>query len=451
MEQLTIKAAFFTLGCKLNQAETDAIVDSFKKTGVQIVKWTQKADIYVLNSCTVTGKAEQKARRELRLVQKINPEASFFISGCYAEMAADSLSAKIPGVIVIPGSKKSALLTIAQKLAEAGKDGLNLPLEARHVAISALGLEPEPFAFFSQNIGFHSRLQLKVQDGCDRRCAYCRVCLARGPSISLGAEEVLRRCRLMEAKGIPELVLSGINLAQYKANGLDFPGLLKYLLENTDKIAFRLSSWEPEKVNTAFLEVFGRDRIRPHLHLAIQSGSDKVLSAMARPYRKDMVLKAVEDARSVRPEAFIGADIITGFPGESEEDFASTLDLVEKIRPAWLHVFTFSPRPGTKAFEMRPAVPERIAGERAKILDKMAKAGLRNYSASRLGKITEAVLEGSIKENCSGATSAEYLKLLVRNVPSAGMGACKCKISGLAHDVNGQHKYDAIADYIEQS
>ncbi|GAB1432377.1 tRNA (N(6)-L-threonylcarbamoyladenosine(37)-C(2))-methylthiotransferase MtaB [Spirochaetota bacterium] len=456
MQQASLVAAFKTLGCKLNQAETDAIADSFKSSGAVIKGWNQAADVYVLNTCTVTGKAEQKARRELRLAQRQNPKALLLVTGCYAELDPDALAALVPGALLVPGSKKSAMLKIAQGLAEAKLDGLDLQEEGRLLLQSALGLKSDPFAFFQDSRGFHSRPQLKIQDGCDRRCTYCRVCLARGPSISLEPEEVLRRAILLEEKGIAELVLTGINLAQYRAGGMDFSALLMFLLKNTGKIAFRLSSWEPEKLDGPFLEAFSQPRIRPHLHLAIQSGSNSILKAMGRPYSRDTVLKAAEAARRYRHEPFIAADMITGFPGETDADFADSLELVRQIRPAWLHVFTFSPRPGTKAFDMKP-VPERIAAERAKILGQIAEQGLKDFAAGRLGSITEAVLEKRIKDGASGiaasATSEEYLKLLVKGLPQGKMASCRCRIielpdSTAADKGFGQSRFDALAEYI---
>ncbi len=463
MQQASLVAAFKTLGCKLNQAETDAIADSFKSSGAVIKGWNQAADVYVLNTCTVTGKAEQKARRELRLAQRQNPKALLLVTGCYAELDPDALAALAPGALLVPGSKKSAMLKIAQGLIEAKLDGLELQEEGRLLLQSALGLKSDPFAFFQNGQDFHSRPQLKIQDGCDRSCTYCRVCLARGPSISLEPEEVLRRAILLEEKGIAELVLTGINLAQYRAaGGMDFSALLMFLLKNTGKIAFRLSSWEPEKLDGPFLEAFSQPRIRPHLHLAIQSGSNSILKAMGRPYSRDTVLKAAEAARRHRHEPFIAADMITGFPGETDADFADSLELVRQIRPAWLHVFSFSPRPGTKAFDMKP-VPERIAAERAKILGQIAEQGHKDFAAGRLGCITEAVLEKRVKDGSSAAastatsaaTSEEYLKLLVKGLPQGKMASCRCRIIGLPGGIGsnrdqsrGFGRFDAMAEYI---
>ena len=195
------------------------------------------------------------------------------------------------------------------------------------------------FAFAPTAFRFHSRPSLKIQDGCDNRCAYCRVCLARGPSVSLEPTRLLERVRALEAAGAPEIVLTGVNLSQYRAVGLDFSALLGWLLAETDRVAFRISSWEPDRVDDAFLAVFLASRVRPHLHLAAQSGSDVTLRAMGRHYGAARLLAAVADLRRVKVDPFLGADLICGFPGETDAQFGQTLALAEQADFAWIHAY----------------------------------------------------------------------------------------------------------------
>ncbi|HCO48896.1 MAG TPA: tRNA (N(6)-L-threonylcarbamoyladenosine(37)-C(2))-methylthiotransferase MtaB, partial [Spirochaetaceae bacterium] len=200
-----------------------------------------------------------------------------------------------------------------------------------------------------------------MEDGCDNRCAYCRVCLARGPAVSLPADRVLERVRELEEAGKAEVVLTGINLAHYRDGALRFPGLLARLIEGTKSIRFRISSYEPEFIDQAFLSAFAHPRVQPHVHLSVQSGSDTVLRRMARPYTAARVAEAVAALRATRDDPFLAADIIAGFPGETDAEFEETFVFCRDMDFAWIHAFPFSARPGTKAFDMRPKVPERVA------------------------------------------------------------------------------------------
>jgi len=457
-----LSVAFRTFGCKLNQAETEAVADGFVRAGARAAGRGEAADIVVFNTCTVTTKAEQKARREMRQALRHNPEAVALVTGCYAELEPDALASVVPRCVVVPGSRKSMLLGLAEGLVSARLEGLDLLDEARRLVALAMGQSPEPFAFFPSDARFHARVQLKVQDGCDNRCAYCRVCLARGRSVGLEPDEAVRRASLLEASGVPELVLTGVNLSQYRSGGLDFPGLLRRLVGSTERVAFRLSSYEPDRVDEAFLSAFSLPRVRPHLHLALQSGSDAILASMGRRYGRDDALRAVDAARAVKDDPFIGADLIVGFPGETDRDFEHTLELLGRIDPAWVHVFTYSPRPGTRAASLRPFVPERVAVERARVVQGLAVRGKAAFAARRLGAELEAVLEGPPEVGGAPlqATSAEYLRLAISGAPPGARGACRCRVTGLEarafpnpasrdDDEAAISGIDALAEFIE--
>jgi len=372
---------------------------------------------------------------------------------------------------------------MAADLAAAALEGLDLLSEAHRLAELAAGRIPDPFAFVPGDARFHARVQLKVQDGCDNRCTYCRVCLARGRSLSLEPSVVQARSAALQAAGTAEIVLTGVNLSQYRSGGLDFPGLLCTLAGGPGKLAYRVSSYEPDRVDDAFVRAFALPRVRPHLHLSVQSGSDRILRAMGRHYGRDQVLRAVEAVRAVRLDPFIGADIILGFPGETDADFRDTLDLLERIEPAWVHAFTFSPRPGTKAFDMKDRVPERVAVERAALVQALAVRGKAAFAARRVGTVLEAVAEpygnddGESADDAAApagdrartgdrtqapgalspwdgtraglpvsATSADYLKLEVLGAPPGLRGAFRC----IAASASGGGGYvDLIARYQE--
>jgi len=446
-----LRVAFRTFGCKLNQVETETLAARFEVAGASIVGPDDGADLVVFNTCTVTSKAEQKARREMRLALRRNPDAVAAVTGCYAELDPEALAAVAPRTVVLPGSRKDALGGMAEALVAARLEGLDLLDELRRLAAAASGGLPDPFSFVPGEARFRSRVQLKVQDGCDNRCAYCRVCLARGRSVSLDPDEALRRATSLAAAGVPEIVLTGVNLSQYRSGGVGFPGLLELLVRGVPSAAFRVSSYEPDRADAAFMGAFSLPGVRPHLHLSAQSGSDRVLRAMGRRYGRDDVLRAAEAARSVRDDPFLGADIIVGFPGESDDDFRDTVGLLELMRPAWVHAFTFSPRPGTRAFDMKPRVPERVAVERAAVVQAIADRGKLEFARSRIGKTLVAVVEDGGDEAVLGdarrvfATSAEYLKLEVRGVPAGFHGSCACRVIGLS---DGDGSADLVSIFI---
>jgi threonylcarbamoyladenosine tRNA methylthiotransferase MtaB len=429
---MPLRVAFHTLGCKLNQLETESLANAFALHGAVVLPFGGEGlvrdgdgawgtvDLVVVNTCTVTGKAEQKARRIVRLALSADPCPAVLVTGCYAQVEATALSALGDRVLVLPGQKKEALLGLPDYLAARGvacadyDSGADLLDSLRSWLTGPVFSSPGggAFAFNPDYFAFHSRPSLKIQDGCDNDCAYCRVHIARGPSVSLSAGEALERSRVLEAAGSSEIVLTGVNLSQYRDGITDFPGLLRMLLTGTRRISFRLSSYEPDKIDSAFLEVFAHPRIRPHVHLAVQSGADPVLARMGRSYGHADVLGAVRTLRSVRHDPFIAADLIAGFPGETEADAAATRDFACECDFAWIHAFRFSPRPGTMAVSMPGHIPERVAGERVDALLEIGRSGRSSYIARWAGRELKAVLESDL---C--ATSENYLKLKVSGLP----------------------------------
>ncbi|MEJ5185408.1 MAG: radical SAM protein, partial [Rectinemataceae bacterium] len=383
------------------------------------------------------------------------PHAVVIATGCYAQMEPEALAALGDRVVVVKGEHKSILLSLAAWLSENWQGHGDLLLAVRqwqeeheqHPPLQSSGgtVQPAPladrFAFHPQRYAMHTRPALKIQDGCNHRCAYCRVCLARGPAISLPAEEVLRRVRTLEAAGKAEVVLTGVNLAQYRDGEIDFPRLVRLLVEGTSHIAFRISSYEPERIDEAFLAMFALERVRPHLHLSVQSGCTDTLRRMARPYDAPRVARAVQQLREARRDPFLAADIIAGFPGETSEEFETSLALLRELDFAWIHAFPFSPRPGTPAATMKPHVPERETHARVARLTALAKEGRARYIQRWLGSSVEMIIErsdgqedgeevttasaddhslqsSSPARSCITGTTANYLKVLVE-VPAS--------------------------------
>ncbi|MGA2478473.1 MAG: MiaB/RimO family radical SAM methylthiotransferase, partial [Spirochaetia bacterium] len=265
---------------------------------------------------------------------------------------------------------------------------------------------------------FHTRAFLKVQDGCDGRCSYCRVPLARGTSVSLPAADALRRVAELEDMGYREIVITGVNISDYRAGDLTLASLLEGLLGATRRARFRLSSLEPEAITGSLAAVLAHPRICPHFHIPVQSGSDRILSRMNRPYRVDRVVAAVRSVREARGDPFLAADIIVGFPGETGEDFEATSGLVRSLELAALHVFPFSPRPGTAALSLRPAVPEHVRFLRTRELMAQSRRSTAAYSRSWMGSEVEVLVEERKAGRFFGVTG-NYLKVEVEGSPAA--------------------------------
>jgi threonylcarbamoyladenosine tRNA methylthiotransferase MtaB len=411
------RIGFHTFGCKLNQFETEALASSFKTQGFSIVPFEQEADAYVINTCTVTCRADHKARALIRSLARSRARSLLIVTGCSAELNGGELSSLGENVLVVPQSRKASLLDLPRILGSRG-DAHGSTERAGRDIFSAVTVPRDIFSLTASAQNFRTRAYLKVQDGCDSRCSYCRVPLARGPSISLGPGEALKRALELEEQGYREVVITGVNIGSYSAEGVVLHQLLRLLLDATRRVRFRLSSLEPESITEALGRVISSRRVCPHFHISVQSGSDSVLAMMNRRSRSGGIREAVTLLRSCKEDPFIAADIITGFPAETEADFAATRDLAEEISFAALHVFPFSPRPGTAASGCKPAVPERARHRRAQELRSIGRLCASSYSRSWVGRDVEVLLEG--RENArTWGVSGNYLKVDVSGVPAA--------------------------------
>jgi threonylcarbamoyladenosine tRNA methylthiotransferase MtaB len=409
-----VTVQFHTLGCKLNQIETEAIASAFRQQPGFVIQdrsdsgSSGPADLIIINTCTVTGKSEQKARRIIRLAERENPDGVIIVTGCYAEMDAGSVKALGSRVIASGQEGKIRLLDLPARLTHAVERGQPL------MSLAESFLEGEgdhdPFRFEVSGLSFHSRPFLKIQEGCDNLCTYCRVRLARGASRSLETAEIIRRVRLLEQAGHREVVLTGVNIDSWNGGETGLPGLIRILTDSTDSIRFRLSSLNPEVVSREFVAALAGNRVCPHFHLSVQSGSAGVLKRMLRHYPPSAILSGLDLLREYFEDPFIAADIITGFPGETEAEWLETENLVRKASFAALHVFTFSPRPGTAAEKMTPRIPERTAGERAARLAGPAAEGTLSYARRWTGRILNPLAEGANGRILTGL-SENYLNI----------------------------------------
>jgi len=473
--------ALYTLGCKLNQLESEALADSFRKAGFTLVPSgtvMPEPGIIIINTCTVTSKADQKSRRLIRRALRENPDSCVIVTGCYAQLdpaeielleaeAAEGISGRRLFVVGggqssadSAGSAKSALLELPDYLLQAvtGAPESEAPGSLLPDNLLSQILEKwieqarggGPFSFKTEEFSFHSRGYLKIQDGCNNGCSYCRVCLARGPSVSLPSTGALAELRSFEARGCPELMITGVNITQYNHSGMDLAGLLKYLLEGSAAIALRLSSLEPEGINDRLASVLAHPRIRPHFHLSVQSGSDTVLRRMGRVYQTQMIEQGAALMRSVKDNPFLACDIIAGFPGETAAEFDQTLALCEKMGFAWIHAFPYSKRPGTAAFSLKNPVCERDTTRRVEALTALALRGRRKYAQAWLGRELSAVVEKGEpdSEGRRRAVSENYLKLLVGCSDAYPPGSSlRCTPVSLCAGADGENP-DAVATLV---
>lgn len=397
----------YTLGCRLNQCEAESVADSFKKEGFSLKDEKEGAELYIVNTCTVTSKAEQKARRMIRLF--LSRGAVVVITGCYAELNSKELEEISENTVVVPLSKKAGLLKLAAHINNSMNAGLTL-LEAVKSFVSE---GSTPFDYNASSFTYHSRSYLKIQDGCDNSCGYCRVHVARGKSVSLAKDEVIKRALALEREGFHEIVLTGVNLTMYNHESDGLGGLLLELLPKLGKeTRIRLSSMEPDHIDERLIAACQDKKMHPHFHIPLQSASDKVLERSGRKYSKSHLEWVIKSLREVKEDPFVACDVIAGLPAEGEEEFNETVAFLKAHEFSSLHVFPFSPRPDTPLYEARDRAEERVRDERAQFLRDLSLQFEKAYTERQEGRRLEVLLE-TRKAGVWRGTTGNYLKVRI--------------------------------------
>lgn len=412
------RVAILTFGCRVNQYETEAMRALLGPTH-ELVEADEDADVYILNGCSVTALAEKKARQAVRRIRSEHPEAVVLVTGCLGESAAQGKTSFHLGDLVAGNGWKARVGEVVAHVV-AGRRGL-LPL------VPPSPLEHESSHGSSDRVRAH----LKAQDGCSGACAYCRAVQLRGASRSKRLGACVAEARAMVAGGIPEIVLTGVNLAEYRCGGDDLAELARRMLEIPGLLRLRLASINIAGLSAGLLDVAASDpRFCPHLHVPLQSGDDAVLRAMRRPYTAATYRQAIERVRTRLPHATLGADVIVGFPGETDDAFRATCRVVEEIGFANLHVFRFSPRRGTEAAALPGAVPESVKRERARELASIGTTLKRRVLDARVGK-TEDVLVETARGDSSHGHTAGYLEATFSSRRPIPVGSvCRVRIVG---------------------
>ncbi len=387
------KVAFHTLGCKLNFSETSTLSRALEAGGMVRAKKGEVADLYIVNTCSVTEHADKKCRNIIRRLGRENPQAILVVTGCYAQLKPREVAA-IEGVDLVLGNpEKGMLIEQVSALAHSRSAGEG-PKEAVVHACEA-GELTGFFAAFSS--GDRTRSFLKVQDGCDYHCSYCTIPKARGASRNLPIAELVAQAEQIARKGQREIVLTGINTGDFgRTTGESFLDLLRALdaVEGIDR--YRISSIEPNLLSDEIIALCaGSQKFQPHFHIPLQSGSDRILAQMRRRYTTSRFAERIAAVREAMPGSFLGIDLIVGFPGETEADFEDTYRFLEQVRPSFLHIFPYSVRPGTPAADFPQKVTPQVAAERLKRLNELSERLHREFCEAHTGESAEVLWEST--------------------------------------------------------
>ncbi|WP_333809950.1 tRNA (N(6)-L-threonylcarbamoyladenosine(37)-C(2))-methylthiotransferase MtaB [Flavobacterium sp.] len=402
------KVAFYTLGCKLNFSETSTIARDFQNEGFERVDFEEIADIYVINTCSVTDNADKQFKQIVKKAMKLNDKAFVAAVGCYAQLKPEELAA-VDGVDLVLGATEKFKIT----------DYINDLSKNDMGEVHSCEIEEADFYVGSYSIGDRTRAFLKVQDGCDYKCTYCTIPLARGISRSDALENVLKNAKEISEQGIKEIVLTGVNIGDYgkgefgnKKHEHTFLDLVKALDEVEGIERLRISSIEPNLLKNETIEFVSQSRtFVPHFHIPLQSGSNDILKKMKRRYMRELYADRVAKIREVMPHACIGVDVIVGFPGETDEHFLETYHFLNDLDISYLHVFTYSERDNTEAVEMNGVVPMNVRSKRSKMLRGLSVKKRRAFYESQIGTHRTVLFESENKEGYIHGFTENYVKV----------------------------------------
>ena len=439
------KVAFYTLGCKLNFSETSTIARSFQSEGFTRVGFEEKADVYVINTCSVTDNADKRFKTIVKEAQKKNSDAFLIAIGCYAQLKPEEL-ANVNGVDLVLGATEKFKVT----------DYLNDLTKNEIGEVHSCEIGEANFYVGSYSIGDRTRAFLKVQDGCDYKCTFCTIPLARGISRSDSLDNVLKNVKEISEKGIREIVLTGVNIGDYgkgefgnKKHDHTFHQLVEALDQSEGIERLRISSIEPNLLKNETIEFVAQSkRFVPHFHIPLQSGSDTLLRKMKRRYTQSLYTERIERIRQELPDACIGVDVIVGFPGETEEIFLETYHYLSALDISYLHVFTYSERPNTEAIEMSGSVPLQVRQKRSKMLRGLSVKKRRAFYESQLGSERTVLFESENKLGYIHGFTENYVKVKTPWNPELVNSLHKIKLRSI--DEDGLVRFDWVETTIAE-
>ena len=425
MEQKRV--SFHTLGCKLNFSESSTLAREFERGGYLRVEPSEPTDVAVINSCSVTEHADKKCRNIIRKIHRRNPNAIIAVTGCYAQLKPNDIAA-IEGVdLVLSNNDKGDLFRRVEELKQRGE-----------AEVYSCSVEDIKRFFPAYSSADRTRSFLKVQDGCDYKCAYCTIHYARGSSRNIPIADIVAEAEEIAALGQREIVITGINTGDFgRTTGEKFIDLLKALdrVEGIDR--YRISSIEPNLITDEIIEFCAASsKFVPHFHIPLQSGSTRILGLMRRRYTADKYRERIAKIRELMPDAFLGVDVIVGFPGESEEDFLETYNLLEEVGASFLHIFPFSERAGTPAVTMPNKVQSRISTERVARLEELSAKLHKSFSEKFLGQVREVLFESTDRSGKMYGYTDNYLRVSVPFNTDYINQICKVRLVALDSEGN---------------
>lgn len=388
--------SFKTLGCRLNQYETDALVTQFHQAGYQVVDYSKPADITVINTCTVTNQSDQKSRNTISQAARKNQSGLLVVTGCMANNHKEKLESNQQVTYVVDNERKSQIVPL-------------IDAHFKGEMIHPGAFSRDVFGFETVDQSLHTRTSIKVQDGCDNFCTYCIVPSVRGKALSRPMDQILENVSRVVDNGFKEIVITGVNIGRYDHDGLKLERAIEKILELPGDFRVRISSLEPDGFGPEFHRLFQHPKMTPHMHLCIQSGSDPILLKMRRMYTVKSFMEIIEKFRSKIPDFNFTTDVIVGFPGETEQDFQSTLDLVKEARFSHVHTFRYSRRKGTRADRMEDQVQERIKQARSEQVRELTELNRLSYMKSMLGKQQRVLVERVDRDGRARGYGEHYL------------------------------------------
>ena len=435
------KVAFYTLGCKLNFSETSTIARNFVNEGFSRVEFNQPADVYVINTCSVTDNADKRFKTIVKSALKTNPEAYLIAVGCYAQLKPEELAA-VDGVDLVLGATEK--FNVTSYINDLTKNDIG--------EVHSCEIEDANFYVGSYSIGDRTRAFLKVQDGCDYKCTYCTIPLARGISRSDTLENVLKNAKEIAAQDIKEIVLTGVNIGDYgkgefgnKKHEHTFLDLVKALDQVEGIHRLRISSIEPNLLKDETIDFVSQSNsFVPHFHIPLQSGSDDLLKLMSRRYLTQLYTNRIESIKEAMPNACIGVDVIVGFPGETDEQFLETYNYLNALDISYLHVFTYSERPNTKAAGMDGVVPKNIRAKRSKMLRGLSAKKRRAFYESQIGNELTVLFESENKKGFIHGFTENYVKVKAPWNPELMNTLHTIKLTKI--DEDGLVRFDFVAE-----
>lgn len=431
MTKETRTIAFYTLGCKLNFSETSTLARAFTDSGFTVVPASHVADVYLINTCSVTEQADKKCRQAIRKFINQAPTAIIAVTGCYAQLKPETIAA-IEGVdLVVGADQKGNVAELVNNIREKG-----------NARIFSCEINEVDNFFSAFSSGDRTRSFLKVQDGCDYKCSYCTIPLARGRSRNIPIAEIISEAQKIAAAGIKEVVLTGVNIGDFgKTTDESFLDLLKALATVDGIERFRISSIEPNLLTDEIIEyVASQPKFLPHFHIPLQSGCNRILGLMRRRYKREVFASRLEKVRQLMPNAFFGVDVIVGFPGETDEDFEDAYRFIEQLHPSFLHIFPYSERPNTPTASMEGKLSPAIVNKRLAQLNELCERLHAEFYRKNVGKTANVLFESTKRNGMMFGFTENYIKVEIPHQKALEGKIIPVTLTGITDSGNMQAK-----------